>query len=481
MVAFLVDVSVFRWSSTLEKRRALQLFEEHRGLAVGGWTIVEYVGHGGSAVVLKSVRDDTTAALKIIDQEIVDKFGRDEQIERVNRERRLIGHNHPNLIQIYDAGVCDRTDFLFVAMELHNGTTLTDVVPDFPIENIGLTISQIAGAAQYLEQLELVHRDIKPDNVVVAEDFSKATLLDLGVLRPISDLDDDITTATAFLGTTRYSSPEYLLREGEEESLEGWRALTYYQLGGLLHDMIMHKRLFDDIDAPPPRLTDAVRYTTPVVEASDVSPHYVGLARSCLQKDWKLRLKLVSWHSFSQTPAEAVSEVTELEVAARIAERAPLGRAAAASQATGSRRLALQRVRTGISTLLAQQCTEADLFPPIRIDGIDDTNKDATEVVLQTGPSPSHALPSLLVVKFRITVLDFRSMHIQVAGFAATDVLDFESTGKGVSRVFVGELTAEDLGSALRQFTVRALDAAQRQVLFGGSSVLVVNSKDQSC
>ena len=463
----------------MEKRRALKLFEEHRGLAVGGWTIVEYVGHGGSAVVLKSVRDGLTTALKIIDQEIVDKFGRDEQIERVNRERRLIGHGHPNLIQIYDAGVCDRTGFLFVAMELHNATTLTDAVPDFPIEKISPIISQIASAAQYLEQLELVHRDIKPDNVVVAEEFSKATLLDLGVLRPISNLDDDITTATTFLGTTRYSSPEYLLREGEEESIEGWRALTFYQLGGLLHDMIMRKRLFDNIDAPPPRLTDAVRYTTPVIEASDVSPHYVSLARSCLQKNWQLRLKLVSWDSFSEPSADAASAVTELQVAARIAARTPPGRAETANQMTGSRRLALQRVRTGISTLLAQQCTESDLFPPIRIDGIDHTNTDATEIVLQTGPSPKHALLSPLFVKFRITVLDFRSMHIQVAAFAATDELDFEPSGKGVNRVFVGELAAEELGSALRQFAVRALDAAQRQVLLAGSSVLVINSGDQ--
>ena len=465
----------------MERRRALQLFKEHRGLAIGGWKIVEYVGHGGSAVVLKSVRDGITAALKIIDQEIVDKFGRAEQIERVKRERHLIGHSHPNLIQIFDAGVCDRTDFLFVAMELHDSTTLTDVVPGFPIEQIGAIISQVAGAARYLEQMDLVHRDIKPDNVVVVEDFSKAILLDLGVLRPISNLEDDITTATAFLGTTRYSSPEHLLREGEEESMEGWRALTFYQLGGLLHDMIMRKRLFDDIDAPPARLTDAVRYEIPVIEASDVSPRYLSLAKSCLQKDWKLRLKLVSWDSFSGAHMTTASSVTESEMAARIATRTPPTQAKLAGQVTGSRRLALQRVRTSVSTLLANNCIDTNLFPPIRIDGTDDMEANLTEVVLQTGPSRNHALPSLLIIKFRVTVLDFRSMQIQVVGIAATEVLDFESMGPGVSRVFAGELDSEDLGSALRQFSVRALDAAQRQELFGGSSVLVVTSGDQRC
>ena len=71
----------------------------------------------------------------------------------MNRESRPIGNHHPNLIQLYDAGVFDRTDFLYVAMEFHNSTTLTDIVPRFPIEYIGLIISQMAGRAKYLEQI----------------------------------------------------------------------------------------------------------------------------------------------------------------------------------------------------------------------------------------------------------------------------------------------------------------------------------------
>ena len=461
----------------MEKRRALQICEEHRGLMVGVWTIMGYVGHGGSAVVLRAVRDDLTAALKVIDQEIVDKFGRDEQIERVKRERQLIGHDHPNLIQIYDAGVCDRTQFLFVAMELHESGTLTDLIPTFPREHIYTIIAQVSGAARYLEDMQLVHRDIKPDNVVLTEDFSKATLLDLGVLRPVSNLDDDITTATSFLGTTRYSSPEYLLREGKEESMNGWRALTFYQLGGLLHDMIMRRRLFDEIDAPPARLTDAVRYENPLIESDEVPPRLVGLAKSCLQKDWELRLKLVSWDSFAQAPLESDIEVTESKIAERIGARASPGPARPKERVTGSRRRALQRVRSRISTLLGQQCTDAGLFPPIRIDGVDDPESDSTEIILQTGPSTTHAVSRLLVVSFNTTVLDFRAMHIRIEGIAAVGVVNFEHEEQGMVEVFVGELDAQELGESLRRMAVRALDAAQRQVTFAGSQVLVIKEE----
>ena len=403
-----------------------------------------------------------------------DKFGRDAQIERVNRERRLIGHEHPNLIQIYDAGVCNRTGFLFVAMELHNAVNLTEVIPNFPSERIYPVIAQIASAAKYLENRELVHRDIKPDNIVIAEDYSNATLLDLGVLRPVSNLDDDVTTATAFLGTTRYSSPEYLLREGEEESMNGWRALTFYQLGGLLHDMIMRRRLFDAIDAPPPRLTDAVRYENPVIESAEVQPRLVGLAKSCLQKDWKLRLKLVSWESFSEVSTELGREATEARIAERISTKGRSGQPQERNRTRGSQRLALQRVRSRVSRLLAHECTDAGLFPPLRIDGADSFEKNTTRVVLRTGPSTAHAISQRLTIRFAAEVLDFGSMHVQILGLAALGAVDVEPGGQGTAKVFVGELGAPELSELLRKFAVMALDAAQQQVVFGNSSVLVV-------
>ena len=295
------------------------------------------------------------------------------------------------------------------------------------------------------------------------------------------NLDDDITTATSFLGTTRYSSPEYLLREGEEESTDGWRALTFYQLGGLLHDMIMRRRLFDEIDAPPARLTDAVRYEDPLIESDEVPSRLVGMARSCLQKDWKLRLKLTSWNSFAQVQLEPDIKVTEAEIAERIGVRASSGPARPKERETGSRRRAIQRVRSRISTTLGQQCTDAGIFPPIRVDGVDNPENNSTEIVLQTGPSTTHAISRLLVVKLDTTILDFRAMHIGIVGIAGVGTVNFDHEEQGLVKVFVGELDSEELGERLRRFAVKALDAAQRQVTFSKSQVLVVEWEHQGC
>ena len=463
------------------KVRALEIFEELRGHRIGGWEIVDFVGHGGSAVVFKSVRKGKTAALKIIDQEIVAKFGRVEQIERVKRERQLIGHSHPNLIKIYDAGVCDRTGYLFVAMELHHSATLTELIPTFPSEQIYPAISQIASAAHFLEEKGLVHRDIKPDNIIVSEDFSTVTLLDLGVLRPLTNLDEDITSATAFLGTTRYASPEYLLREGEEETIRGWRALTFYQLGGLIHDMIMQRRLFDDIDAPPPRLTDAVRYSLPHIENTNVPTSLISLAKNCLHKDWKLRLSLVSWNRFDESASNSELQVTEEIIAKRIGSQKQLRQEKPLERKTGSRRLALQRIRTLVSTILAKECIDSELFPPIRISGAEDEPQDATNVVLQTGPSVRHAIAGQLVVKFRTQVLDFGTNLIKIIGIAAIGSIEVEVEDHQLNTVYVGEASEHELCIALRKFTIRALDAAQRESMQTDSNVLLFEWETQSC
>ena len=465
----------------MDKRRALRLSAEHRGLLVGGWRILGYLAHGGSAVVLRAVRDDVTAALKVIDQEIVDKFGRNEQIERVTRERLLIGHDHPNLVQIYDAGVCDRTDFLFVAMEFLDSPTLTELIPNFPSEHIYPAISQIASAARYLEDMDLVHRDIKPDNVVLTRDFSKATLLDLGVLRPFSNLGYDITTASSFLGTTRYSSPEYLLREGEEESVNGWRALTFYQLGGLLHDMIMRRPLFDDIDGPPARLTDAVRYNDPLVESDEVHSRITSLAKSCLQKDWELRLKLVSWDNFVQLSTEASIDETEAMVAERIGVQTSRGTTRIDDPVTGSRRHAIQRLESRITSVLRQQCTDVGLFPPFRIDSKDHPERNCIEIRLQTGPSNKHAISQPLILRLDATVLDFASMQISIKGIGAFGEVTFGTEQQGITEVFVGQTDASEMGEGLRRFAVLALDAAQRQIVFPNTNVLVIEPGGQGC
>jgi serine/threonine protein kinase len=286
----------------VDKVRAKRIAAELRGRSVNGWLVGDYLGNGASAVVVSAAHNEIIGALKLIDPEMVERYGRAQQLARVERERILIGHDHPNLVKIFDGGECPETEYLVVVMESLALPELSSLVPLFPRERIGPVIRQLASAAQFLEARGLAHRDIKPDNVVITRDCDRAVLLDLGVVRPIDpEGHGDAGSGDAFLGTARYSPPEYLMRE-EEDSERGWRAVTFYQLGAVLHDLIMRKRLFHEIEAPPARLIEAVRHTRPIVEAGDVPPHLISLARNCLQKDWPLRLELVRWEHFTEIP-----------------------------------------------------------------------------------------------------------------------------------------------------------------------------------
>jgi serine/threonine protein kinase len=169
----------------MDKVRAKRIAAELQGKAVAGWVVGEYLGNGASAVVVSATRDGQSAALKLIDPEMVERYGEERQLARIQRERELIGHQQPHLVKIFDGGKCDQTGYLFVAMELLAHPELSTLVPVFPREQIGPIIGQIADAARFLESLHMVHRDIKPENIVITRDCTNATVLDLGVVKPL--------------------------------------------------------------------------------------------------------------------------------------------------------------------------------------------------------------------------------------------------------------------------------------------------------
>jgi eukaryotic-like serine/threonine-protein kinase len=119
----------------------------------------------------------------------------------------------------------------------------------------------------------------------------RAVLLDLGVLKPfgVTGLTDN--EQKQFVGTLQYSPPEFLIRV-EDDSAEGWRAVTFYQLGAVLHDLIMKRPIFADQADPYGLLARAVERVVPRIDSREVPADLVVLAASCLQKDPKLRLDL---------------------------------------------------------------------------------------------------------------------------------------------------------------------------------------------
>lgn len=457
----------------MEKARALRICNELLGKSVGGWTVDGYVGHGGSAVVLGATKQGLSTALKLIDPDLVERFGRNRQVERVKRERMLIGHQEKHLVQIYDAGVCSETNYLFVAMELLKTPNLGKLTANFPRDKIFPVIKQIATAAKFLDDKNIVHRDIKPENISVSSDLEMAKLLDLGVIRPVLEVEDDVVTGNAFLGTTRYSSPEYLMREGDEDSKKGWRALTFYQLGALLHDMIMRRRLFDGIDDPPTRLTDAVRHTVPTIECSDIDPRIVSLAKSCLQKDWRLRLELVNWEDFSDNPRRMDASAVEDKIVKRVAIQVSATTGSTPKLPTRSRRNVLKVISARLATVIQQCCTESGVFPPIRIDEAWDQGD--VRITLNAEPSHRHALSESLTVRFVAQIIDEDGLYVRVSGLAGLSNFTFDTAAQGPKEIFCGEISSTELQLEIKSYLLLVLDAAQKQAVFTDSNILAVD------
>lgn len=448
----------------MDKARADRITKELLGSTVGSWTLLRFVDSGKSAMVFEASNGSTVGALKIFDPELVERFGTDVQQSRIEREQALIGKHHPHLIEILDGGFCAKTQYFYIVMKLMAGKQLAGVLESFPRERIWSSISQIASAARFLEQLNLVHRDIKPDNVVISDDFQSACLLDLGVIRPIGEPGVTDGDQKQFLGTLQYSSPEFLFRT-ENDTPDGWRALTFYQLGALLHDLIMRRRIFADHFSPYAALVEAVKNLPPTIEASDVPPDLILLAKSCLCKDPELRLRLVRWEHFDppSTQVVSVSAVEERILRRQALARGELANKKVTEMTVQAMAQTREYIRERVQAIVRKECVGSGLFPPVQVLESDSTTADGLRFVVGFDASPDHALGGCLQVWFEVDLVSQPSMSIRVSVSsslsvdplpATTDVLDFHL-------LFEGPFDEGILGPRIKRFLYSMLDQAQ--------------------
>lgn len=440
--------------------RAERMYRELHGQIVGGWTIQRYLGSGKSAVVFEGEKDGKQAALKVFDPELVERFGKATQLGRIDRERSLIGEHHPNLVQIYDGGECRTSGYLFVAMEFIDAPNLAESITLVPRDKIASILHQIASAAQFLEDKQLAHRDIKPENIAIFPDFLRAVLLDLGVLRPFGDPNLTDEDERVFVGTLRYSSPEFLLRT-ELDSIEGWRALTFYQLGAVLHDMIMRLPLFKEFSEPFALLVEAVKSEKPEVNADDVSADLVLLAHNCLVKPPDARLALVSWSDFHPVSGTRRSVDSARE---RVKKRSLLARSQAqetnSSPRYSSKQIS-QLIAGHIDSIIRNECAGSNSFPPMEL--IQNIEGQPQVHVIFTA-SPDRDLPQRLSIRFDCELLDEATMAFNIIASAS-------ALPPGVShgnppepvKIFRGPLDSSNLTTRVQDVLWCAVDLAQRQ------------------
>lgn len=272
---------------------------------LGNPNLPTFIAAGGSAAVFKVNTETGLRAYKVFDPRFFQGTSGDVERKRLEVQRRLISHDCPTLIQTYRTDEYDGTAFM--EMEYLDWPALKDILPEIPDSQVGILLQQLVSAAQYLEQLGIVHRDIKPENIHVSKDFSMLKLLDLGVAREIEAADGidaiitDHNNKRPFLATAQYSSPEYLFRL-DEPSTKLWKGLTFYQIGAVLHDLIMKVQLFDQEVSMDNKWLVAKAVLLKSPSFVDGKPHRLAslkaLAARCLVKDLDTRLRLVRWQDF---------------------------------------------------------------------------------------------------------------------------------------------------------------------------------------
>src|ERR1043166_4373419 len=130
--------------------RAKKVAKELQGKSIAGWTAGRLLGFGKSALVLRGDQGDQKAALKLFDPEVVEAGAPNEQRERIERQRNLIGVSHPHLVEILNAGWSDEVEMFFVVMPLLPADTVESLLPQIPREQIAALIAQVASAARFL-------------------------------------------------------------------------------------------------------------------------------------------------------------------------------------------------------------------------------------------------------------------------------------------------------------------------------------------
>jgi serine/threonine-protein kinase len=250
-----------------------------RAALAGSYAIVREVGQGGMATVYlaNDLKHDREVALKVLRPELAAAMGAD----RFLREIRIVAQlSHPHILPLHDSGEAD--GLLFYVMPFVDGESLREKLQRdgaFTVHETVRILREVADALAYAHGRGIVHRDIKPDNVMLSR--RHAIVTDFGVAKAVSEASDrQLTTVGVALGTPAYMSPEQATGEDDIDHRS-----DIYSLGVLGYEMLAGAPPFE---RPTPRAVLSAhvldRPDVITTKRGEVPPVLAELIMRCLNK-----------------------------------------------------------------------------------------------------------------------------------------------------------------------------------------------------
>ncbi len=325
---------------------------------IGRYKIVGELGRGAMGVVYRGVDPalDRHVAIKVISsQQSAGALNTQEMEARFLREAKIAARiNHPGIVTVYDAGRAG--DSLYLVMELIEGESLAQRLArkEYPtVAESFMMVAQCADALAAAHALGVVHRDVKPANIMLTKD-GRVKVADFGVAKAIGE-GTDLTRTGTVVGSPAYMAPEQV------RGLSPDGRADLFSLGVVLYELLLHRKPFpaDTITS----LIYQILHEDPLVDteaASSLGERASNFMRACLAKDPQDRVKdgaafAAEARALAVQAASAGVEMTSATKMIAPASSVPPATAAAAAapQTTTAATVAVQARRFPLLPVLA--------------------------------------------------------------------------------------------------------------------------------
>ena len=250
------------------------------------YRIEQVLGRGGMGVVYKATDTqlDEIVAIKTLPGDVMQRSP--EDLERFKREIRLARKiTHRNVLRTYDYGEAD--GLYFISMEYVRGYTLSELLGEAPGRQMAPRVAmgvarQISRGLQAAHEQGIIHRDIKPQNVLI-DAKGEVKLMDFGIAR-MTEAAEAMTQAGLIVGTPHYMSPEQVQGRPLDPRSD------VYSMGVLMYEMLTGKRPFESTSLTGVLTAHITDTPQPAIELRpEIGERINAIVMRCMAKDLKVR------------------------------------------------------------------------------------------------------------------------------------------------------------------------------------------------